>query len=128
MLGAAVAWRAARHMRLVLGRETLSPQWRARFDSFGTVVVALFAAEIIMPAWKHQLSQHVIESPALSIPDDWRVASMTVGIGLILALSLCRLVRQGRPWSVAGSLVIAAVVAAGLFWLRPGCWRSATST
>ncbi len=59
-------------------------------------MVALFAAEIIGPAWKHQLDQHVIESPALGIPDDWRVASMTVGIGLILALSLCRLARRGR--------------------------------
>ena len=119
MLGSAVAVARGEHMRLVLGRKALSPRWRQRLDSFATVMVGLFAAEIIVPAWRHQIDQHVIESPALGIPDDWRVAAMTVGIALILAISLCRLVRDARPWEVAGSLAVAAGAAVGLYALRP---------
>ncbi|WP_254070713.1 TRAP transporter large permease subunit [Acidisphaera sp. L21] len=119
MLGAAVAVARGEHMRLVLGRKTLSPRWRQRLDGFATVMVALFAAEIIVPAWRHQLDQVVIESPALGIPDDWRVAAMTVGTALILAMSVCRLVRNGRLWDVAGSLAVAACVAGALYVLRP---------
>ena len=44
---------------------------------------------------------------------------MTVGIALILALSLCRLARTARLWDVAGSLALAGLVAGGLYLARP---------
>ena len=119
MLGAAVALARGEHMRLVLGRKHLSPRGRARLDNFATIVVAVFAAAILLPAWHYTQDQQVIESPAMGLPDSWRVAAVVVGIALILALAVCRLLRSGAAADIALSLAAVAVVA-GLFWgLRP---------
>ncbi len=119
MLGSAVALHRGEHMRLVLGRDSLSALWRQRLETFCAVVIALFVVEVVGPAWHYQVNQAAIDSPALGITENWRAASLVVGFGDLPVPVPVPARRAGRALQVAGSLLLAGAVALGLWLARP---------
>ena len=95
MLGAAIALRRGVHMRLTTVTALLSPAWRARMDALAVGIPLLFLAFMVGPAMDYVEDQSFIETPALSWPGSIRAAAMLVGIGLMLAVTLLRLLQQG---------------------------------
>ena len=119
MLGSVVALHRGEHMRLALGSNWTGTAWERRLAAFGILVTLVFVGTIIWPAWRYQMDQAAIETPALGVSGQWRALSLPVGFGLILVLSLCRLVVRCTMRDVLGVAGTMALVTAGLWLMRP---------
>jgi len=119
MLGSAVALHRGEHMRLALDGNWSGAAWERRLTAFGILVTLVFVGAIMWPAWQYQLDQAAIETPALGVSGQWRALSLPVGFGLILVLSLCRLVVRCTMRDVLGVAGTMALVTAGLWLMRP---------
>lgn len=95
MLGAAIALRRGVHMRLTTVTALLSPGWQARLDALATGIPLLFLAFMVGPALDYVDDQSFVETPALSWPGSIRAAAMLAGIGLMLAITVLRVLQQG---------------------------------
>ncbi|MGB8841498.1 MAG: TRAP transporter large permease subunit [Aliidongia sp.] len=119
MLGAVVALRRGEHMRLSALVDRLPTGWRGPVETFTALVTGLFVLEIILPARDYALAQADITSPAMAVPDSWRVGAIGIGAVLMLVVAAIRLARRSTPRQILGGLVAAALVATGFFLARP---------
>ncbi|BBQ00858.1 ABC transporter permease [Burkholderia sp. SFA1] len=110
MLGTVIALRRNEHMRLTTFIAHLEPVKRAFVDTFGAVVVIAFIAMLLSPAWEYVSEEWAITSAALEISNGYRVAALAVGLTLMLAISVARLMEQARP----SHFVISAAVVGGI--------------
>src|SRR6187551_2519115 len=116
MLGAAVAFRRAEHMRMTAVVASAKPAMRAYLDLVATVAALAFLILIAWPALEYAYEESYITTPALEIANIWRAAALPVGIGLMALFALLRLLRAGdRRTVLAALLSVAAVIA--VFWL-----------
>src|SRR5687767_539208 len=116
MLGAAVAFRRAEHMRMTAVVASAKPAMRAYLDLVATSAALAFLLLIAWPSWEYAYEESYITTPALEIANVWRAAALPVGIGLMALFALLRLVRAGdRRTVLAAMLSVAAVIA--VFWL-----------
>ena len=118
MLGAVLALSHGQHMRMTALVERVSAVNRARLEAFAIAVPALFLAVMLQPALNFAEDQDFVQTPALGLHDSLRAAAVPVGIGLMLAVSLLRLLRA----RLADLLVVAAVllvIGAGLHFATP---------
>ena len=116
MLGAVIALRRAEHMRLGFLVSLSAPRLRAWIDTLATMTVLIFLVAIMLPALDYVSFQQMITTPALEIPDAYRVAAIAVGAALMLLIAGARLIERAR----VGQIVIAAAIvgaAAGALWL-----------
>ena len=112
MLGAVVAFHRGEHMRMTAIVNSASPMWRRYFEALALAVAAGFLAFMLMPAIEFAVEEMPITTPALEISNAWRAAAVPWGVGMMLALSLLRLLEQPswRPTLAA----VASAVALGL--------------
>jgi TRAP-type uncharacterized transport system fused permease subunit len=82
-------------------------------------VVLVFVLAIIWPALDYAGSQQMITTPALEIPDAYRVAAIAVGAILMLLIAGARLIEHARLRSVVVALAIVGAVAAALWLAAP---------
>src|ERR1700749_4046974 len=116
MLGAAVAFRRAEHMRMTAIVASAKPAMRAYLDVVATCAALAFLLLIIWPSYKYAYEESFITTPALQIPNTWRAAALPVGTGLMALFALLRLVRAGDiKITLAAIISVAAVI--GIFWL-----------
>src|SRR3984957_2516867 len=76
MLGAVIALRRAEHMRLGFLVSLSAPRLRALIDTLATMTVLIFLLAIMPPALDYVSLQQMITTPALEIPDAYRVAAI----------------------------------------------------
>ena len=119
MIGSAVAFRRGEHMRLTLFVSKARPEVRAWLETFAAVVVALFAALLLGPAQDYFEDEAFITTPALGIPNSWRVLAIGVGLGLLLAVALLRLLQRASLRHVLTVTLAVGGVAVVLWLLRP---------
>src|SRR4051794_41030816 len=116
MLGAAVAFRRAEHMRMTAVVASARPAMRAYLDLVATSAALAFLVMIAWPAYEYAYEESFITTPALQILNSWRAAALPVGIGLMALFAALRLVRAADLKTVlAAVLTVVAVI--GLFWL-----------
>src|SRR6187399_3473253 len=116
MLGAAVAFHRAEHMRMTAVVANARPAMRAYLDLIATSAALAFLILIAWPAWEYAYEESYITTPALEIANVWRAAALPVGIGLMALFALLRLARTAdRRTMLAAILSVAAVIA--VFWL-----------
>ena len=94
MLGAAIAMRRNEHMRMTAALGRYSDEARAKLNALAIAAPLVFLALILPSALSYMHEEHVILSPALSVPDSWRVAAIPSGIGLMIAFAASKLVRM----------------------------------
>src|SRR5215468_6195000 len=116
MLGAAVAFRRAEHMRMTAVVANARPAMRAYLDLVATAAALAFLVMIAWPASEYAYEESYITTPALQILNSWRAAALPVGIGLMALFAALRLVRAGSIKTVLAAVVTVAAVI-GLFWL-----------
>nr|CAD6430958.1 membrane protein [Rhizobium sp. Q54] len=116
MLGAALAIDRSEHLRLTLFVNLLPERLRTLAETFGMLLVALFLAVMLRPAFEYAMEESFITSAALNIPMSWRASALPVGVGLMLVLALYRGLRGASLPHVAVS-VVAIAAATGLLWL-----------
>jgi tripartite ATP-independent transporter DctM subunit len=116
MLGAAVAFRRAEHMRMTAIVANAKPAMRAYLDLVATCAALAFLLLVAWPAYEYAYEESFITTPALQISNIWRAAALPVGIGLMALFALLRLARAGDLRAVLGAVLSVAVLI-GLFWL-----------
>ena len=112
MLGSAVAFKRGEHMRMTAVVGKLAPSTRAFLDVLATAASLAFLLLVLPHAWEYAGEEAMILTPALDIPNSWRVAAMAAGFGAMALLALLQLAAVGRPRQVAAAvgLVIAIIV------------------
>src|SRR5947209_2214834 len=123
MLGAAVAFRRAEHMRMTAVVANARPVMRAYLDLVATCAALAFLLLIAWPAYEYAYEESFITTPALQIPNIWRAAALPVGIGLMALFALLRLARTGDVKTLLAAIATVALLIA-LFWLAQPWLRS----
>ena len=96
MLGAAVAFRRAEHMRMTAVVANARPAMRAYLDLVATSAALAFLILIAWPACEYAYEESYITTPALQITNVWRAAALPVGIGLMALFAFLRLVQAAQ--------------------------------
>src|SRR5438309_297882 len=123
MLGSAVAFRRAEHMRMTAVVASARPAMRAYLDLIATCAALAFLLLIAWPAYEYAYEESFITTPALQIPNIWRAAALPVGICLMALFAFLRLARVGDSKLVLGAVLSVAVLMA-IFWLAQPWLRS----
>ena len=116
MLGAAVAFRRAEHMRMTAVVANARPVMRAYLDLVATCAALAFLLLTAWPAYEYAYEESFITTPALQISNVWRAAALPAGIGLMVLFALLRLARAGDIRTVLGA-VLSVGLLIGVFWL-----------
>src|SRR6476619_1268839 len=116
MLGAAVAFRRAEHMRMTEVVANAKPVRRAYLDLVATCAALAFLLLIAWPACEYAYEESFITTPALQISNVWRAAALPAGIGLMALFALLRLARAGNI-RVVLTAVLSVCLLIGIFWL-----------
>ena len=118
MLGAVVALRRGEHMRMTALVSKLSSQRRVLLEAVATVACLAFLAMLAWPSWDYASDELAITTPAQEISNLWRAAALPVGVALMAAFALLRLLRHvgsaGVKPVLQATALVAAIVAA--FW------------
>jgi len=116
MLGAAVAFRRAEHMRMTAVIGSAPPAMRFYLDAVATCAALAFLVMIVHPAYEYAYEESFITTPALQISNTWRAAALPVGICLMALFAVLRLAREGNvKVLVAALLTVGGLI--GVFWL-----------
>jgi tripartite ATP-independent transporter DctM subunit len=123
MLGAAVAFRRAEHMRMTAVVASAGPAMRAYLDVVATCAALAFLLLIAWPAYEYAYEESFITTPALQIPNIWRAAALPAGICLMALFAFLRLARTGDIKTLLGAVLSVALLIAVFWlaqpWLRP---------
>ncbi|HXQ03965.1 MAG TPA: TRAP transporter large permease subunit [Bradyrhizobium sp.] len=123
MLGAAVAFRRAEHMRMTAIVASARPAMRAYLDLVATCAALAFLLLIAWPSYEYAYEESFITTPALQIPNIWRAAALPCGICLMALFAFLRLARAGDIRTVLGAVLSVALLIAVFWlaqpWLRP---------
>jgi len=118
MLGSVVALQRMQHMRLTAVVSHLSPLRREYADVLALVVPAVFLAVLLPLAAEYAADEYYIETPALGLSNIVRAGAIPVGVLLMLASCLLRLMRL-RLVPLLATLAVLAAIAGGLWLAAP---------
>src|SRR4051795_12228207 len=110
MLGAAVAFRRAEHMRMTAVVASARPATRAYLEVVATSAALAFLLLIAWPACEYAYEESFITTPALQIPNIWRAAALPAGIGLMALFAFLRLARAGDLRTLLGAVLSVALL------------------
>ncbi|MEH3148397.1 MAG: TRAP transporter large permease subunit [Methylobacterium frigidaeris] len=119
MLGAVVAFRRAEHMRMTALVSMMRPSWRPYFEALAVAVSVAFLALTIEPAIEFAVEEQFITTPALEISNAWRAAALPIGIGLMLAIGVIRLLATPHRGAAVAAIVTALVLIAAFYLASP---------
>jgi tripartite ATP-independent transporter DctM subunit len=115
MLGSAIALHRNEHLRLNLFVEMLPPRARDFVHALALAAMAAVLVALVVPAIDYARDEWFIRTPALDMPNAFRVGSIAVGLAAMLALVVVYAGRTVRKPDLALALVLVAVIA-GLCW------------
>ena len=116
MLGAVIAVYRNEHLRLTLVVDRLPERAREFVHAFALAAMAAVLLALIAPAYHYMVDEWPIRSPALGIPNAFRVAAIAFGMLAMFVLLLAYATRTvRRPALVAAVLLVAAIAA--ICWL-----------
>ncbi|MFS2139347.1 TRAP transporter large permease subunit [Duganella sp. Dugasp56] len=118
MLGAVIALRKGQHMCLTTVLGSMRPSRRAFLHTFGDVTVFVFVLLLVVPAWRYVVEERAITTPALEISNGFRVAAIAVGVSLMLALALVRLMERARLADVLKAATLMGILAGLIYFGR----------
>src|SRR5258707_1470888 len=119
MLGSAVAFRRAEHMRMTAIVASARPAMRAYLDMVATCAALAFLLMIVWPSYDYAYEESFITTPALQISNSWRAAALPVGTCLMGLFAFLRLLRARDIRTVLAAVLSVAVIIA-VFWLLKG--------
>ena len=115
MIGSALAMHRNEHLRLTLFVEMMSARVKPYVQAFALMAVMAFLLGLLHPAIEYAQEEAFVSTPALNMPNSYRVAAIAFGILAMLAVVLAYAVKTvgKQPLLLAGVVVAAAGV---LFW------------
>jgi tripartite ATP-independent transporter DctM subunit len=115
MIGAVIAVHRNEHLRLTLLVERLPARTRDRVQAFALVAIAALLLALLEPAFSYAREEWFIRTPALDIPNSFRVAALGFGFLGMLGLVLAYAHRSASR----GALVLAVLAVGAVLVL---CW------
>ncbi len=106
MIGTAIAMYRNEHLRLTLVLEKLPERVRQHVSAFGLVAVATFLAAMLPHAYAYAVEEWFITTPALNIPNTFRVSSIAFGLAAMLLIVLayaCKTAQAAPPRAVGAA-------------------------
>ncbi len=119
MLGSVVALRRGEHMRMTALVGKAAPQRRAMLELVATMASLAFLLLVAWPAWEYAAEEKAITTPALEISNLWRAAALPVGIVLMAAFAVLRMLRTGSPRQLLASALVVGVIVAAFWFAAP---------
>lgn len=120
MLGTAIAMHRNEHLRLSLFLDMMPKRIQGFVHALALVAIAAFLLALINPAVIYAQEEWFVKSPALNIPNTYRVSALAFGIIAMLAI----LVTYATQ-TVSKSHLFAAVVVVSAF--AGACWLGSAS-
>ncbi len=118
VLGAVVALRRGEHMRLTVIVSGMRAGWQQWCEALGLLAILLFTLEILLPALDYTNEQMIVTQPVLGISDAWRVAAIPVGLMLMAALAVLRVLRTAAVRELLLAALFLACLAGGLWFAQ----------
>lgn len=128
MLGSVIALDRNEHLRLTLFLHALPARAQRFVETFALLVVAAFLLALVYPAYDYMVEEWYVTSPALNIPNSFRVSALPVGICAMAAIAVARAVRQAHVLDIAASLAIIAGLFVVLWFSAPTLIRAGNIT
>ena len=91
MLGAAVAYHKAEHMRMTVVVSKSAPVMKSYLEAIALLASLIFLILLLIPAIDFAYEERLITTPALEISNAWRASALPVGLALMLLFGLARL-------------------------------------
>lgn len=127
MLGSAIAVHRNEHLRLNLFVDMLPPRPRAFVHAFALVSIAAVLVALIGPAVEYTQDEWFIRTPALDMPNSFRVGSIAFGFIAMLAMVLIYAGRTVRKTDIALAAVLVAVIGGVCWSLSPQFMKLGTA-
>lgn len=119
MLGSAIAIDRNEHLRLTLFLHKLPTRLQRFLDAFTPLAVAALLLALSVPAFEYAAEEWLITSPALDIPNTFRVAAIPVGTTLMLGIVVAHALRVAAPRDLLAAALLLAAIVAALWLLSP---------
>jgi tripartite ATP-independent transporter DctM subunit len=127
MLGSAIALHRNEHLRLNLFVEMLPPRQRDFVHAFALVAIAAVLLALIGPAIDYTRDEWFIHTPALDMPNAFRVGSIAVGLIAMLAMVAIYAGRSARKTDLALAIVLVAAIGSLCWMLSPQLLKLGTA-
>lgn len=125
MIGSAIAMHRNEHLRLTLFLNLLPTAFREYVRAFGLVLVGLCLLVLCKPSYEYVVEEWVIKTPALDLPNSFRVAAMLCGIFLMLSITILYAFKT-MPVRILLVALVAALVPVGLAWIFSAAFMAST--
>lgn len=119
MIGSAIAMHRNEHLRLTLVIELLPPRARDFVNAFALAAVAAFLIGLMHPAYEYAREEWAITTPALNIPNSFRVASIGFGLAAMLVVVLAYAAKTVKLGNLFAAFAIVAGLGALCYWQMP---------
>ncbi len=119
MLGAAIALHRNEHLRLNLFVDMLPPRLRDFVHALALVAIAALLLALLKPAYEYMQDEWFIRTPALDMPNSFRVGSIGFGFLAMLGMIAYYAVRTVRKVDLALSVLLVAAIAGACWMLSP---------
>ena len=119
MIGSAIAMHRNEHLRLTLFLQKFPPHLIGYINAIALVAVAAFLIALIHPAVEYAREEWFVVTPALNIPNTFRVSALAFGIISMLFIILA----YAQKTATRIQLIVAVLLVgglAGVFWLTSG--------
>ena len=112
MIGAALAMHRNEHLRLTLVVDRLSDRWRPYVHGFALAAVAAFLVALLPFAWEYTQEEWFIHTPALDLPNSFRVAAIPFGLAIMLLIVLAYALKTVPLRALLLAVVVVGALAA----------------
>ena len=119
MLGCVLAVDRNEHLRLNLFVDLMPKRLGDFVRTFALMVVAGFLLALMHPSWEYVVSEWVIRTPALDLPNGFRVSAIGVGMALMLVLILRHAYAISSKLNLAVATALCAAIAGACWALSP---------
>ncbi len=118
MIGAALAMHRNEHLRLTLVVDRLPERWRPYVHGLALAAVAAFLVALLPFAWEYTQEEWFIRTPALDMPNSFRVAAIPFGLATMLAIVLAYAAKTVPARALGTAVLLVAGTAAVFYGLR----------
>jgi tripartite ATP-independent transporter DctM subunit len=119
MLGSAIAFQRGEHMRMTAVVAMVGPRARAFLDVLATAAALAFLVLILPHAVEYAVEEVVILTPALEIPNAWRVAALAVGFAAMAIFAVLRLMQVGDLALLGAAVATTVAIVLAMWALEP---------
>jgi tripartite ATP-independent transporter DctM subunit len=119
MLGSAIAMYRNEHLRLTLFLQMMPERLRGFVHAVALVTIVAFLLALVTPAIEYAQDEWFVTSPALGIPNSFRVSALAFGILAMLGVLVVYAAQTVSKLNLLGAAILVSAFAA-LCWVGSG--------